>query len=286
MQSVLKHLTLTAIILSTLLTHGFSKEAKDMFPQLGGWELSPGDVVYTPENLWDIINGAADLYLSYDFRKLYTAEYTKGEDARIRAFVFEHSSPVNAFGIYSQERNPDYESVETGTTGFKSENAYYFITGPYYVQLSAHQNGQDDSLEKLARSINQKLGKTGPLPPELNWFPEDGKLPVSEKYIARNFLGYDFFPSAFVANYKKSGESFSAFIISPKNEQESGKVLKDYFDFAEYPEEKRNQKPYTVNDPYNGPVLLSRKGKYLFGIIGGNEPLRKEYFGLLRNAIK
>ena len=83
-------------------------EKTDLFPEFDGWNLNVRDKVYEPENLWDIINGAADSYLSYDFEKLYVADYTNSQDHHIKVYAFRHSTPVNAFGIYSQERSRDY----------------------------------------------------------------------------------------------------------------------------------------------------------------------------------
>ena len=49
-----------------------------IFPEEQGWKLSTDFPVYTPDNLWDYINGAADGYLSFGFQDLTMAEYTKG----------------------------------------------------------------------------------------------------------------------------------------------------------------------------------------------------------------
>src|SRR6056297_3242759 len=146
------------ILLMTGFTGRADENKKALFPTLEGWNLQVGEQVYTSDNLWNIINGAADAYLSYDFQKLYTAEYLNNEDKRIKVYIFEHSSPTNTFGIYSQERSKDYEFVKTGAQGFRSGEAYYFITGPYYVQISSNDQGLEESMQNLARRIDNKLG--------------------------------------------------------------------------------------------------------------------------------
>jgi len=235
---------LAALLIISFFYGGHAKNAGEMFPEMDGWGLDAGDKVYVPDNLFDIINGAADSYLSYDFRKLYTAEYNNDQQKRIRVYIFEHSNPVNAFGIYSQERNKDYKFNETGAQGFESPGAYYFITGNYYVQITTGDDNLNDTMEKLAEKIVAKLGQNNKLPPELNLFPEKGKIDASEKYIANNFLGYSYLHSAFITDYQQNGESFNVFIMSPEDEQQTQKMLTDYLDFVKYPKKNRDKDKY------------------------------------------
>ncbi len=276
----------TGIFLLLFSAESTSKEAAELFPEIRGWELNMGEKVYTPDNLWDIINGAADGYLSYDFQRLYTARYQDEQERQIRVYIFEHSTPKNTFGVFSQERNRDYELNETGAAGFSTGQAYYFITGPYYVQISTNNEGLNEWLERVAGALNQKLNQSEKLPAELELLPEAGKITGSEKYIANNFLGYKFLHSAFVADYKKQKESFQVFIISPENQQETEKLLTEYLDFAEFPENKREQNPLPLEDPYNGPILLWKSGKYICGIMGASEQTTETYLGLLKDRFQ
>jgi len=262
----------------------FSDEKKDrLFPTMEGWELEIGDQVYNSGNLWNIINGAADAYLSYDFQKLYTAEYFKGQDSRIKVYIFEHSNPTNAFGIYSQERSSDYTFVNTGAQGFKSGDAYYFITGPYYVQISTNDQGLKDDMKILAENIDQKIGHSGELPETLNLFPEKGRIEHSEKYIAANFLGYSYLRSAFVASYKRNDTEFRVFIIHPPDAESVQSMLESYLEFVEYPKPKDTRGMFKVEDPYNGDVMLYKGAGYLAGVMGAGDQLSKEYLGLIRD---
>ncbi|MBS3769791.1 MAG: DUF6599 family protein [Bacteroidales bacterium] len=261
-------------------------QAEDLFPEMEGWELNVGDKFYTPDNLWDIINGAADSYLSYDFQKLYTARYSNNQDGQMRVYIFEHSTPTNTFGIYSQERSSDYEFVNTGAQGFKSSESYYFITGPYYVQINANEADLSDSMEELAQRMDEEHSGKGKLPAELNLFPKKGKLKNSEKYIANNFLGYSYLHSAFIADYEQGGESFQIFLISPENKQETEEILNKYLDFVEFPEDKRDKNQYSIEDPYNGSILLYKSGKYLCGIMGTDENTKEQYLGMLKDQLE
>jgi len=274
------------VLLLTGLTGRADEKKKALFPTMKGWNMEVGDQVYTADNLWNIINGAADAYLSYDFQKLYTAEYMNGGDKRLKVYIFEHSNPTNAFGIYSQERSSDYTFVSTGAQGFKSQDAYYFIKGPYYVQISTNDSGLAGEMESLARQIEKNIGYPGDMPQTLSLFPKKGLVKHSEKYIAANFMGYSYLHSAFVADYKKADQTFRVFIMHPQDQKAVGEMLSSYFDFVEQPADKRQGEVISVEDPYNGKVWLYRHGEYLAGVTGTDQPIAEDYINMLRKKIK
>jgi len=280
----------TLIIFCAVLTLTFSTahagKKKELFPQLPGWELEIGDKVYNPGNLWNIINGAADSYLSYDFQKLYTAEYIKGNDRRMTVYIYEHSSPTNAFGIYSQERSSDYTFVNTGAQGFKSQDAYYFIKGPFYVQISTSSQDLASDLKTVAEKIAQQIDHPGELPDILKLFPKDGLLENSERYISQNFLGYSYLHSAFTANYERDGQSFQLFIIHPDEPDAIQPMLARYLDFAEYPKDGRGKEVLKIEDPYNGTLWIYQHSQYLAGVIGTGGEMADKYIGMLKERLK
>lgn len=287
-RQLFKHALFVSLALLVIAAHSARGDEKKerLFPAMDGWELQIGDKVYNPGNLWNIINGAADAYLSYDFQKLYTAEYFNDQDQRLKVYVFQHSSPTNAFGIYSQERNPDYDFVSVGAQGFKDQYAYYFITGPYYVQISTNAEKMGSAMDKLARQIDHKLNTSDQLPGQLELLPQKGRMKNTEKYIAANYMGYSYLKSAYVADYKRKDQRFKVFVLAPDSQQSTGDMLSRYLDFLEHPKDKRHQDVIQVEDPYNGSIWLYPHDNYLAGVIGGNEELKKQYIELLKANLK
>ncbi len=283
MQSIIQR-SVIILLLSILSFSGFS-EPKDFFPEVEGWQVEVGENVYTPETLWDLINGSADAYLSYDFRKLYTAEYKNNEGHTIKVYAFKHGSPTNAFGIYSQERNTDYEFLDIGSQGFSSAGALYFIKGQFYMQLSTNDKPVYDKLEPLARTIESSIKGRTELPEPLSILPEEEKVKNSEKYIKSDFLGYSFLHSAFIADYQTNDKSFQVFIMAPGNEEETNNILNALLDHLEYPKNERNKQTFRVEDRYIGKMLLYKKGKYLCGIKNADETTGQEYLEILKEKV-
>jgi len=278
--------SLFLIMLCTIIPlTGVAKGPTTLFPEVKGWKVDVGDKIYTPETLWDLINGAADAYLSYDFQNLHTAEYTNKEGHSVKVYAFKHSTPSNAFGIYSQERNPDYEFLDIGTQGFKSPGALYFIKGSYYIQLSTNDKPMYDKLDPLARKIDEVLNVAAELPQTMKLFPEDGKIEYSEKYIAGDFMGRSYLHSAFTAEYKNNSNEFQVFIIAPENEEAVKSMLSQYLDSQDYPKNERNKSVYRIETKYSGSIMLYNTGKYLCGIKQADEESEKKYLKMLKEKL-
>jgi hypothetical protein len=237
-----------------------------VFPDFNGWKLKEDPRVYTGKDLWELIDGAADIFLSYDFKDLRIAEYSN-KDQIIRVELYRQSTPDNAFGIYTAERMPDYPQVSVGSQGYKSQGVLNFLAGDYYVKImsAGAVEAEENAIAQLAVSINEMLAQPVGLPDVLKLFPAEGKEELSDAYIAQNFLGYSFLHSAFTMKYKTEAE-FQLFIIKDTPEElqrmldEYMKMLKD-----EKPQVKDNL--IVAKDPYNGTLFIEKKGNYLVGVM-------------------
>jgi hypothetical protein len=261
-------------------THG-----SDLFPEIAGWKMQTDQRVYNSNDLWELINGAADIFLSYSFKDLHIAEYSKN-DQIIRVELYQHSTPENTYGIYTAERMPDYPQVSIGSQGYKSQGVLNFFTGNYYIKImSAGQQEADESVIALvAGKVNDQLAQPDGLPDVLQLFPEEGREYLSDTYIAQNFLGYSFFHSAFTMRYKSEAE-FQLFIIKSAPE-EIQRMMNEYLKVIKLnsPEMKGNLQ--IINDPFNGTVYLECKNNYLVGVINTtNEAKASEYITRVMHKI-
>jgi hypothetical protein len=64
-----------------------------VFPPINGWVKTGEIQTFSPDNLYEYINGAADLYLKYEFQELQVAEYQGSEKASITVEVYRHKTP-------------------------------------------------------------------------------------------------------------------------------------------------------------------------------------------------
>jgi len=261
-----------------------SQASSSLFPEMPGWKKPDAIQVFNPDNLYDYINGAADLYLTYDFKELQVVEYVRDDKASVIIEIYRHGSPTNAFGIYSQERLTNADFLDIGSQGYYEEKILNFFGGSHYVKISSSNTAKDDRdiLVRFAKSTDEKLGGGKGFPALLEAFPEEGKIKNAEKFIGKNFLGYSFFPSAFIADYQIAGQKFKLFLMVGASPEDCRARLQRYFQQLKRPPDNIAEGRYEISDPYHGNFELFWKGKYVGGILNlPPSPLRGKYLSSL-----
>jgi len=256
-------LALPAVALA--LTPRLSPAGGDPFPAVPGWRLTGQPSVYSPANLWDFIDGAAESYLAYSFVELQVGEYIGPESVAVRVEIYRHADGDNAFGIYSMERAPDYSFIEVGAQGYQEEGVLNFLTGNYYVKLSTHQKGSaaTAALRSIAGHIDTSLAGGSMLPAGLQRLPSEGKRPNTEGYVGQNFLGYGFLQRAFTARYDRG---LQLFVMEYPTADSAAGALRRFLSVA--PGTQTGPDRYSISDPNNGPIAIARNGVFLYGIAG------------------
>ena len=258
------------------------------FPEVAGWKQSGQVETYSPGNLFEYIDGGADIYLKYDFEELKVAEYANDKKAQVTVEIYRHKTPTHAFGIYSQERLSNANFLGIGAQGYNEKDILNFLAGPYYVKISAFkiEAGDQDVLVTFARKVAENLGEKGVLPSILSSFPKEGKKENSETFIAKNFLGYPFLHSSFTSDYELSGKKFKLFVIESEDKNESRNMVQKYLQQIGKPREDAAEGRYTLSDSHHGEVDICWKGRYVWGIVDlGDAPLRTKYLNLFEKRL-
>jgi RNAse (barnase) inhibitor barstar len=245
------------------------QDSTSLYPSLKGWTFSEDETVYNPDNLWDVIDGAADLFLEYGFVDLRIGRYHKGEDSEIKVELYRFDSMADAFGMYSQERNPKHAFIDIGVQAHREEGVLNFLTGVYYVKIMTHIRGQEalDAMTTISKSLNTHLMQENKWPRILNLLPEQQKHPNSEQYIARNFLGYAFFRQAYVAQYGND-KTFRIFVIAANSSAEASSAFNEFVKTSPGGAiDTSTFELYSVRDRYNGLVELLREGNFIAGTV-------------------
>jgi hypothetical protein len=268
------------------LDHSFPEDTP--FLTVNGWGTPRNIERYTRDDVFNYINGASEFYLSYGFQELWVAEYTGSSESSLMVEVYRHQTPVDAFGIYTQERSSYADIIEVGIQGYVEAPTLNFLKGPRYVKINGYGERamNPDNLVEMARAIALKLDGPELWPAILTAFPETGKLENSETYVAKDFLGYSFFPSAFQCEYASVAGDFRIFIIDCGESGGCRDILEQY-------------PPLTVNntmidegrtmvsDPYHGLVALQWRGSYVWGVLDtDDEELADTYLERTAAGIK
>jgi hypothetical protein len=185
--------------------------------------------------------------------------------------VYAHTTPRQAFGVYSQERNPKAQYLEAGAQTYVDEGSSFsgLVKGSHYVKISGSDLGPHNAqvLKTFALEISKRLPGEAKLPALLAVFPDEGKIRHSEFYIDRNVLGYPFLKAGFTADYAMGGEKFRLFVLEGEDQAGAAAMLKAYLAHLGRKSEDAGAGPMTLDDPNHGPVALAWRGRYLAGVL-------------------
>jgi hypothetical protein len=245
-----------------------SSRGSTHFPTLDRWELQEEVTVYTRENLWELIDGAADLFVNYAFEDLRVAEYRSPEGVDVRVELYRHTSRDMAFGMYAAERSPEFSFVSVGTQGYSEDGLLNFLSGKFYVKVSSHVVGKAgrDAMTCVGTALAKHLRQEEGWPTALSLLPQERRLPNSEGMSASNFLGYSFFPLAYTCRYD-SIRGPQVFVIECATPAATDTLLAKYLQRTSehHPEMKEGVR--LVNDLNLGSLGIAKRGRYLGGVL-------------------
>ena len=281
------HTTILLVVLMFSGAAGTDRAAhgdyEKLFPAVAGWEMT-GDIdVYDWESLWDIINGAAELYYAYDFQEMYWGRYSNPDDdgTYIVMEIYRQGNPVMAFGVYSQERPRPPRLVEVGAEGFAAPGALHFFVSDLYVRMRSHDTSPEiaETMENLARKVSDIVEARPTFPEITRKLPAHGRVPFSEQFIQTNFLGHSFLSGAFVSSYEISGKRFNLFVIEHENGEQCRKMLADYYQFSRQDTDDITEGIHLIEDRWNGEVGIVWQDHFLYGFYNLENPeLQQTYF--------
>ncbi len=263
-----------------------------LLPDVVTWKIPEAPQDYFPETLFEYINGAAEIYLSYDFKELTVGQYEKGDsNASLIIEIYDMGNEINSFGIYSAERFPDSQFISLGNQGYLEEETLNFIAGKYYIKLLCFDSGEDsaDFLKLFSQEIVKRVKDKGTLPPALAFFPKQGLVRNSEKFILRNFMGYSFLHDGYLANYKLEGLEFDCFLVEGENAEDARNMLKQYLEKKDKQSVQEISAGYLIKDRYYHNIYLARVENYLCGVMkikDESQEVGDKYFGMLIESLK
>jgi len=263
-----------------------------LLPEIPDWKQTEKAHNYYPETLYEYINGAAEIYLAYDFRELVVSQYQKEQAGMdVSAEIYDMGSGKNAFGIYSAERFTENNFVEVGLQGYLEEGTLNFLVDRYYVKLLCFdcKDQSEEVLRKFSAEIVDRAGNKGAFPPLVLKFPETGMVPNSEKYILRNFLGYSFLQNGYSADYALENLEFGCFFIEGKSPKEARGMLDKYIGAKGSGRVSETDLGYHVRDRYYHNIYLARSGSVICGVMkikDGFEETGEKYLKALLDNLK
>ncbi len=190
---------------------------------------------YIPDTLYEKINGRAPAYLEYNFSELTTRSFiiesAAGEFLDI--YLFRMDSPLNAFGIFSAERDDSGAPLEFVDDGYESEMGYFLRRGDIYVQTLASSTKPEVMSLALAytKALVQSLPADDSGMEGRSFLPAEAQIPGSLTYINDNAYGQAALSSVFEARYQAGDQELTYFVKSCADGSEAKEIFGSVTEF-------------------------------------------------------
>ncbi len=225
------------ILLSTLLICFFNPPVifsevrlTELFPQPAeGWSVIETAKIYDRKNLFDYIDGGAEIYLAYDFQQLGVQTYSpkvkdSSEEKSITVEIWQMNSSADAWGVFSLDQ--EGESVELGQKGVYSDGLLRFWKNNFFVKILGLSGDLKKVILKLGTEIDKRIKKDGNPPKLVSQIPSDSLIPNSVRFFHKliilknlyffpeqNLLNLDEKTDCMLADYSLSKDSLKLLLI-------------------------------------------------------------------------
>lgn len=166
----------------TAMSVSASNPAEKLPQSVNGWHGSAW-VTYTQSNLYDYIDGGAELYISFGFKSLWSRRYQRPDGPEITVDVFDMGTAASAFGIFSHGRETTTHEIGQGAE--YSSGLLMFWKANYYIAILAYPESDESrqTVIELGRRIDAAINETGDIPAIVRDLPGEGLEKNSVRYF-------------------------------------------------------------------------------------------------------
>ena len=286
------------IIIITSMVYSMTDEITDILPEeniIQGWEIYGSDKIYGPDNLYEYINGGAELFLSYSFRKMVTRIYTAPDQPEIILDAFDMGTSKNAYGVFSYSRESEDSTFGQGSQ--YSPGLLIFWKDRYYVSIlfTPETPAAKEAAFKIARHIESAIAEDGQLPEIISLLPQENIRQETIRYFHHHIWlnSYHFISNenillinenteASLAKYDESGHRFVLLLIEYPNADLAATARNNFV-------EKYSSKPLTASifkeeDKWSGYRQIKNYLAVIFNAVEKESP--ESYFKRIQANIE
>ncbi len=193
------------------------------------WHLMGDPQVYPAELVPTYIGIEGQHYLAYDLIDLTVGEYDRPDGTgRATIEIYRFPDYVKAFGAFST-RKISGAPLGLENASIVSQHSVLAWTGPFVVRtLSLAGPAAGEPVRALASATIGRMPKAPGRPAVFGFFPDQFRVPGSEKFVAGPVFGQPFLARGFVAEYQLGTERLEGMILPAPGKETATEILNRY----------------------------------------------------------
>ncbi|MFO0625469.1 MAG: DUF6599 family protein [Polyangiales bacterium] len=214
------------------------RETARFLPQgtaVTGWRQSGAVRLVDAQHLYELIDGAAEKYVSYGFRQLARTDYRAAQGSSVVTVeIYDMAADLGAFGQYSMilsdGRDPltlQSSAVALGGGGFLGATQLVFWKGRYLVQVNLTDEGDDADEAAMRAAAREALPRFGErlaaaleggtlAPPPPPGITPEGLVWGGLTYLANSAFGAERTGAAWIGHYRGDGNARYRLAVLPR----------------------------------------------------------------------
>ena len=173
---------------------------------------------FTADNLYDKVDGKADLYLTAGFVGLQCQRLAlkAANDVWMEWFVYDMGTLPQAFSVFSLQRRAEAQALGLTPFAYQTQNSLYFVSGRYYVEAVTAMPTEPmmAAMRAMARQFVAAHPPGAAEIPELKLFPPENLEAGSQGLQIVDAFGFDQFTNVFTAKYRRPNGATNAEVLA------------------------------------------------------------------------
>ncbi|NLN61361.1 MAG: hypothetical protein GX146_00580 [Myxococcales bacterium] len=224
----------------------FEGPGKMLLPRIGKWALTADLRYFDADNLYDLINGGAEVFVAYGFTRIATADYRMPGDPRtVTAEVYHMGSPLGAFGRLSRYLENMADPSGAGDRlpealrpfGIMGDGDLLVWKDAYLVHLTLLDEAADATPESIAEAgdallppmaetILNRIPGEAALPAAVQQLPQDHMLGRSAVWHPQHINDIKALRDGFTARYQGEDEhTWQLFVTSEAPDEAAARAM-------------------------------------------------------------
>ncbi len=256
-----------------------AQSSESSIPAPPGFRAASKAETYNPETLYEKIDGKADMYLEAGFRSLLCQRFVSEKDGSLwlEVFVYDMATPVNAFGVYGQQKRSGVTDLDITPFAYKTVDGVYLAAGAAYIEMHGSVANQELSAAMLAvaKSLAGTTGTDSGLAAAIAIFPKEGQIAGSSALYPVDAFGCSLLTNVYTMQYDIGGKTVMAFVSPRESVEAAAKLASEYAKFIvenggkETPVHSRF--PVAAFELYGSTEIILVRGSIVAGVHGAED---------------
>ncbi|MCP4599361.1 MAG: hypothetical protein GY847_02300 [Proteobacteria bacterium] len=212
--------------------------------EIQDFKIASNPRYFGPNNLFDLINGGAEIYAEYGLKKMVTADFSSKKHPKktVTVEIYDQGTALGAFGRMARFLSGRTDPSDAGKglpadlidRGLFGGTDTVFYKDNYLIHIVWLDESPEATLESMtkeagsvlpafANAVASKIESNPPLPVELDRFPKENRIARTDAWEPGDLVGITGLGPGFSSRYREGEKDWILFVTNKQKDAASVK---------------------------------------------------------------